>query len=99
MLHRRRTVQLWLTEEFGRRVYRRQAVTSEGSWSLVTGTPIPSPMTKKGARFDMRTVCTTHAVCTADANALSPWRLSPESVVIHRQSDGAMFTPPRLLEV
>ena len=99
VLHRRRCVQIWVLEEFGRRLYRRQLACSRGAFTLLDG---HASKRQDLLMHDLGRHPTGGAhladMVTGDLKLATPRDKSDPSVVIRREADGACFIPARLLD-
>ena len=97
---RNQCVQVWVIEEFGRRLYRRQILSSDAKWTLMDGRP-RKKLDMMLHNFGQRPEGGAHLAPLArgEVVAASPaFKIYRPSVVIKRESDGAYHLPEHLLE-
>jgi hypothetical protein len=85
----RKVVQLWALVEFGRRVFRRQVLTSDGDFNLMSGRV---PPVEKTSWQGLTQLVSPNKLIAA------PLYFFGRSVIIHRQRDHAMYIPSHMLE-
>ena len=83
---------MWALQEYGRRVFRRQALTSDNRLTLMSG-PVPE---RGGQQLgSLRLLTFAHSESEA---VVSPHHSAGRSIIIRRQHDAATYLPPALLE-